>query len=380
MSRQLVSRNPDLRQLEEEGYALSIREEPAHLLVKVPYVNAQREVALGTFVSELSLAGEATTTPNHVVYFVGQTEGELPCGQHGLPLYELINQTGRLDLGGGLIASCSFSHKPDPTYSNYHEKMSTYCDMVVAYAQAIDPSATAKLFLPIATEEHESVCRYADSATSRAGIGAAADRLRRVAKVVIVGLGGTGSYILDLVAKTPVGEIHLYDADLFDTHNAFRSPGAATVEELNERPRKVDYYQSKYAAMHRHVIAHPFHVDETNVEELRGADFVFISIEGNSSKKYVLERLQEFGVAFIDVGMGIYQTGDSLGGIVRTTTSVPGHTGHVWEQLSRNLNRLSSPSCIMRLRACCATQGPSGLVVLATNSTRRRSSETKNST
>ncbi|WP_318271316.1 ThiF family adenylyltransferase [Sphingobacterium cellulitidis] len=41
-------------------------------------------------------------------------------------------------------------------------------------------------------------------------------------KIAIIGLGGTGAYILDMVAKTPVKEIHLFDGDSFDQHNAFR--------------------------------------------------------------------------------------------------------------------------------------------------------------
>jgi hypothetical protein len=40
---------------------------------------------------------------------------------------------------------------------------------------------------------------------------------------VYTGLGGTGSYILDLVSKTPVNEILLFDSDDFLQHNAFRS-------------------------------------------------------------------------------------------------------------------------------------------------------------
>ena len=38
-------------------------------------------------------------------------------------------------------------------------------------------------------------------------------REARLPKVAIVGLGGSGSYILDLIAKTPICEIHLYDGD-----------------------------------------------------------------------------------------------------------------------------------------------------------------------
>lgn len=332
MSRQLVSRSLDLKRLEDEGYDLSIREN--HLLVKAPYVNAQCEVALGTLASELTLSGDATATPNtHVVFFIGATAGDIPCDNHGRELQELINQRGPIDLGGGLVASCSFSHKPNPTYQNYYEKMSTYSDMLVAYAQAIDASATAKTFPPIPTNEEESIFRYLDAATSRARIGAATEKLR-LRKIAIVGLGGTGSYILDLVAKTPVQTIHLYDRDVMLTHNAFRSPGAATLDELSKAPRKVDYLQAKYDAMHRHVVAHAEHVDDTNINELRDADFVFLSIDAGPAKKYIIQKLQEFKVPFIDVGMGIYQKVSSLGGIVRTTTGTPAHMDHIWSQLS----------------------------------------------
>src|SRR5579875_2975079 len=51
MSRQLVDHSPDLRRLEDEGYDLSIFGAETHLLLKVPYVNAQREVVSGMLVS-----------------------------------------------------------------------------------------------------------------------------------------------------------------------------------------------------------------------------------------------------------------------------------------------------------------------------------------
>ena len=66
-----------------------------------------------------------------------------------------------------------------------------------------------------------------------------------------------GAYILDKVAKTPVPEIRLFDADEFLNHNAFRAPGAASLEELREAPLKVDYFKRVYSRMHRWIIAHP---------------------------------------------------------------------------------------------------------------------------
>src|SRR5204863_187669 len=115
-------------------------------------------------------------------------------------------------LGGVLMARCSFSRKPAGGYPNYYAKMTGYVNILLGYAQAIDPSATARMYPPIPTDEGESVFRYLDSASSRAQISAITEKLK-LGKVAIIGLGGTGSYILDLIAKTPIEQIHLYDGD-----------------------------------------------------------------------------------------------------------------------------------------------------------------------
>ena len=332
MSRQLVRASPDLLRLQEEGYDIEIR--GTNLLVRVPYVNADKQVKAGILVSELTTSGERTAAPNtHVAFFVGENETDVPCDDTGRVLDELMNQRSPTPFGDGLVSSCSFSHKPDPTYPDYYDKMSTYAAMLVAYAQVIDREATVKAFPPIPADGDESVFRYFDSATSRARIGAVTDKLR-LGKVAIVGLGGTGSYILDLIAKTPVARIDLYDADFMLTHNAFRAPGAASLAELNQRPRKVDYLRSRYDAMHGNLIAHPSKLDASNFEELRDCDFVFLSVDAGPAKRFIIERLQEFEVPFVDTGMGIYQTGTALGGIVRTTSSSRAKNTHLLEKLS----------------------------------------------
>jgi hypothetical protein len=43
----------------------------------------------------------------------------------------------------------------------------------------------------------------------------------RCHRIAIVGVGGSGSYILDQVAKTWVDRIDLFDGDVFENHNAF---------------------------------------------------------------------------------------------------------------------------------------------------------------
>lgn len=329
MSRQLISHSPDLQRLRDEGYDIEVRS--SNLVVKgIPYVIAERTVARGILVSELSTSGNKTTAPGtHEIFFVGS----IPCDNKGHELTKIINQRGQFPMAGDLVASCSFSSKPRGSsgYPDYYEKITAYAAILEGYARAIDPTVTARTHPPIPADEKESVFRYIDSASSRARITAVTERLQ-LAKVVIVGLGGTGSYILDLVAKTPVQEIHLYDGDTLYTHNAFRAPGAASLEELEAAPKKVHYFREKYDPMRRGIIAHDTDVDETNIEELRDSTFVFLAIDGGPSKRFIIESLEQFDLPFIDTGMGIYQVRDSLGGIVRTTTSIQGNRLHIWEK------------------------------------------------
>jgi hypothetical protein len=324
MSSPLVRRSPDLQRLHREGYDIETRS--GYLLVKeVPYATSAGEVAYGTLVSELSVAGTVTTRPaDHVVSFIGG----VPCDQHGNQLAKIINSIGEQHLADGLTADCRFSSKPPDGYPDYHAKMTAYANMVSGFAQAIDPAVSARSLMPVKMTEDLSVFRYLDSASSRARISLITGKLA-LPKLAIVGLGGTGSYVLDLVAKTPVGEIHLYDGDTFFAHNAFRAPGAASADDLDAAPNKAEYYQARYDAMRRGIIAHPCNVDEENVCELRDMAFAFLTIDAGPGKKLIVEKLEEYDVPFIDTGMGVYRVGDALAGILTATASIPGRRDHV---------------------------------------------------
>jgi hypothetical protein len=324
MSQQLINRSRDLKQLRDEGYGVEVRSGRL-LLRNVPYVNSNKEIKVGTLVSELTLAGDLTTTPStHVVQFAG----EHPCDRHGKKLSKIEHQSQETRLDEDLVVQHSFSSKPTTGgYKDYYDKMTTYATIISGPAESIDPTVTAKTFPVIESQEDESVFSYIDTATSRADIVLVTRKLE-LPKIAIVGLGGTGSYVLDLVSKTPVREIHLFDGDKFSQHNAFRSPGCPTIDELKEEPQKVAYFKDRYARMHRGIIAHPSYIDASNVDELRAMSFVFVCMEG-ASKRLIVEKLEEFGLTFIDVGMGVYVTNESLGGVVRVTTSTPIHREHV---------------------------------------------------
>jgi predicted ThiF/HesA family dinucleotide-utilizing enzyme len=329
MSKQRIDRSPDLKRLRDEGYDIEVRER--YLLVRsFPYLNSKGEVFYGTFVSTLQWSGDIANEPDtHAAFFIG----DAPCHANGRPMSEIITGSGKQQLEPGLIVDHSFSAKPlEGKYSNFYEKVKRHAEIICGPAKTVDPNATPEVFPVIETIETESVFKYADTASSRAGIAMATAKLE-VGKVGIIGVGGSGSYILDLLAKTPVKEIHIFDGDIMLNHNAFRSPGAPSVEELREKPLKAEYFQKLYSKMRRAIIAHPGYVTEENVSELKQLDFVFLSMDGGPAKQFIIQKLQEWAVPFIDVGMGLELIKEAIGGILTVTVSTKEKMDHVLERI-----------------------------------------------
>lgn len=319
MSTTQLSRSPDLERLREEGYEVFVHPSGYLVVDHIPYVDSERKVRRGRLVSVLTLAGDVTApSPDHVVLWSGQA----PCDVEGRPL-RLGGGAAPNELAEDLVIDRNFSSKPAGGYRDYHEKMSRYALAISGPAAALEPGVTAMTFDFVEEPDDDSPFEYVDSSATRSQITAVMDKLR-LSRVVIAGCGGSGSYILDLVAKTPVRQIDVYDGDRFRQHNAFRSPGAATKEYLRGGPNKAEYFATMYQAMHRNIVAHPYALDDATVEELAGANFVFIAIDRGKVKATIIDKLEELGVPYIDVGMGISQQDGSLGGLVRVTSSMPG--------------------------------------------------------
>lgn len=318
MSHPLIDRSPDLKRLRDEGYEVQIKE-PNLLITAIPYVNARKEVKRGILVSELSMAGGATIKPgNHVAHFVG----EFPCKADGSEL-AFRHPSGTQAVGNGIDNNHTFSLKRTGTdgYLNYYDKVVTYVGMIESQARAIDPTATAKTFRVIPTSEEQSPFKYFDTATSRAGIGAVSEKLA-MPKVGIVGLGGTGSYVLDFLAKTPIKELHLFDGDTLYNHNAFRAPGAASIEQLDAQPKKVAYFAMIYSRMRWKIIPHETNITASTVELLGDMTFVFICIDGGPVKRLIVDHLEQWKIPFIDVGMGVQLVDGKLRGALAVATSL----------------------------------------------------------
>ena len=333
MSQQLISLNQDLKRLRDEGYQIEIH--GGHLVaLHIPYVNNKKQVLLGTLACPLDLNGQYTTKPsNHVIMF----QGEQPCNQEGNTIAGIVHSNSNTLIKEGLRMQLSFSNKPKGGYIDFYHKVKTYADIISAPAKFLDDEITEKPFLPISTEDSGGVFKYLDTNSSRANIDEINLKLQHQ-KVAIVGLGGTGSYVLDLVAKTMVKEIHIFDGDVFSNHNAFRSPGAATLEVLKERPKKVDYFHKVYSKMRNNLYSHDKFIDESNMHELLDMDFIFLCIDDNEMRYKCATFLRDHSKKFIDVGLEVNMVGGKLIGTIRTTCVTDRKKDHMELRIPQGIN------------------------------------------
>ncbi|MCW2462605.1 ThiF family adenylyltransferase [Elizabethkingia anophelis] len=325
MLQQLINHSPDLKRLRDEGYEIEVR--GGYLLIHhIPFVDQNKQIQYGVLVSTLTLSCNSQTgiPDNHVIHFIGNN----PCEIDGTVITAIQYSNADSVLNHQITVNRSFSNKPTAGYPNYYEKVKRYADIISAPAKYLDPSVTEKTFKVIADNTNETVFQYIDTNSSRANIEAINSKLE-MQKIAIIGLGGTGAYILDMVAKTPVKEIHLFDGDSFDQHNAFRSPGAASINDLDGNPRKVIYYQKLYSNMHKHINIHDYYVKKENLQELDQMDYVFVCVDKNSARKIITDYLVKVGVAFSDVGLGVNVVDDKLTGAVRVTSATCDKNDHL---------------------------------------------------
>ena len=211
--------------------------------------------------------------------------------------------------------------EPDETANNLLHRYAKHIVGAVSAAGYSEPAALAM----------SDPFHIPNTFEARAAIAPVQDRIRGQ-RIAIIGLGGTGAYLLDLIAKTPVSEIHLLDSDCVDWHTLKRAPGAPTAEEI-ELVRagsllKVDYYHSKYAAFRDGIHPHPVRVDSPSmfVEFLSDhpINYAFVCIDqftaGDSVRQDAVYRaVTEAGVPFIDSGVSITLDDCAVRGAVTTS-------------------------------------------------------------
>lgn len=316
MFQKLVSRNEDLKKLVDRGYSLSF--DSGYLVVRdIPYLDSNKQLQTAAFISKMIFKDvETVAQDNHQVFFTGSS----PCDINGLLIQNLGDCPASLALSGkasDLVVQRQFSNKPikKSAFDDFYEKIESYTSIISGPAMELfDVTPYTYNFRDDVNQD--SVFKIQDTLTSRAEILELSSKFNDEI-IAIIGLGGTGSYLLDLMVKTPVKEIRSFDFDDFHIHNAFRSPGRIDLVEFQQKKSKV--YQDRYDNFRKGLFFLTNKVGNDSLDELSGVTFAFVCVDNGESRSEIFDVLTRLGIPFIDVGMGLTKKNDGLSGMARVT-------------------------------------------------------------
>jgi hypothetical protein len=319
MLHQLASHNDDIRRLLEKGYAISF--DSNYLVIRdVPYLDENKALKIGAIVSKLVFVDlDHVKLEDHAIFFCGSHPHEID----GIPIKNLGGgETPLALIATDIKVERSFSNKPlnPETYEfrafiDLFEKIESYVSVISGPALQLYPDAKVLTFRSVDSNA-ESVFKFNDTLTSRAEIGELAVKFKDDV-IAIIGLGGTGSYILDFISKTPVKEVRAFDGDHFYVHNAFRSPGK--IEENEFGKRKAEIYKKRYEHFRHGINIYPKYILSDSKEDLQDVTFAFVCVDKGTSRAAIFDLLVEMRIPFIDVGMGLNKNRGVIDGMIRTT-------------------------------------------------------------
>lgn len=321
MLQTLVNHNDDIRRLVERGYAIAF--DNNHLILRdIPYLDSNGAKCTGIIVSKLEFIDlERVKSVDHQVYFAGSQ----PHGLDGKPI----------DLGGGaanialanspdVVVQRSFSFKRKKSgnlvdYADHFEKIEMYVNTISGPAMERHEGATPYTYRCTDTSNTTStatIFKVHDTLTTRSEIGDLAAKLA-CDVVAVIGLGGTGAYLLDLLVKTPVKQIRAFDGDSFHVHNSFRAPGTLQLQELGKP--KAEVYAGRYANFRHGLSVQAKYIDAESVADLEGVTFAFVCVDKGLARAAIFDLLIAMRVPFIDVGMGLNRKHGAINGMIRTS-------------------------------------------------------------
>lgn len=312
---ELANHNRFIKDLDELGYQVDFL--GGYLVIYgLPYLDKEGGLNHGDWVSPLDLSGAVIDPPkSHQAWWRGgrphdQSKRELRLGY----------RADRVTVAQHFVTDCSFSFKLHENgemraYRSIEEKVRTYLDTITAPALAAYPDATPLRALEIKAAAQSSPLRFPDTMSARYNMNDISSLLRGK-KVAIIGLGGTGSYILDFIARTHLERIALFDDDIVHVHTIFRIPGfiPRAIGEL-----KVEALARQYGQWHAGLDPVPERITSENIERLSEFDFVFVSVDDGPSRLHIVDWLSAKGIPYVDSGMGLNRSAVGLSGFVRIT-------------------------------------------------------------
>jgi hypothetical protein len=300
----------------EKGYAIGF--DSNCLVVRdIPYLDNERNLQIGAIVAKLVfIDNNKVTQDDHQVYFAGSA----PYNLDGKPIPNLGGGHATIQLSEvckDVSVQRSFSNKPHTAqrFTDFFEKIESYVGIISGPAMALS-DISPYTFRIVEQVNDYSVFKFQDTLTSRAEISDLSVKFKEDT-IAIIGLGGTGSYLLDFLVKTPVKEIRCFDLDPYHVHNAYRSPGKLNPDELGQL--KVNVLCSRYENFRTGLKAEAKFIDDTCSDDLDGVTFAFVCVDKGSSRAKIIDLLISMKIPFIDVGMGLNRKNDSITGMIRTS-------------------------------------------------------------
>jgi len=283
----------------------------------IPYLDELLQLQIGAIVTKLVfIDNERVTQDDHQIFFAGT----IPHNLDGTPIPNLAGGPTKLvlsDACSDVPVQRSFSNKPKiaQKFIDFFEKIESYVTIISGPAMELH-GANPYTFRTVEEVISDSVFKFQDTLTSRAEITELSAKFKDDV-IAVIGLGGTGAYVLDFLVKTPVREIRTFDLDAFHVHNAFRSPGRLDPAELGKT--KAEVYGARYENFRAGLSSTPKFLDDSCTEDLNGVTFAFVCVDKGSARAVIFDLLISMGIPFIDVGMGLNRKRGPLNGQLRVT-------------------------------------------------------------
>lgn len=281
----------------------------------VPYRQRDGSVAHGYLICHLEREGERIATPNdHTAHWVAD---EKPYTADGRSLdNELVHDVSSRDWPNGHVSICGMSRKPPGSgYPDYGQKMLAYARSIARHTGKNwkrDITGTGAVI-----EGNNMVDQ--ETGLTRSAIGDL-DQLFKQEKLAVIGAGGTGGYIVDLIAKCNVASIVIYDDDVVSQHTQLRWPGVVSRRVVEEGQNKAEYLARVYASRtNRNIAGKARRVRKSDLTYLKDRTMVFVAIDRGPDRRKILTGLAELGVNFIDCGIDMHRYPDGLTASARVT-------------------------------------------------------------
>ena len=148
--------------------------------------------------------------------------------------------------------------------------------------------------------------------------------LRRL-HVGVVGAGGTGSAVLEQLARLGVGTLSIFDGDAFDDTNVNRVYGSS-ISDAGRNKAELAAANVERTGLGTRLHVHPTHITrETTARCLRECDVVFGCTDRHAPRGILVQLALRYLIPLLDLGVKLDSQDGTLTGVFgRVTTFYPG--------------------------------------------------------